>query len=52
MVLVDNLSAALRDAELARAKATIPDNLSFMNWISVRIKDVETLVRFLKKFNI
>ena len=52
MVLVVNLSAALRDAELARAKATIPDNLSFINVNSKGIKDDVTLERFLGKFNI
>ena len=52
MVLVVTLSAALRDAELARAKATIADNLSFMNVNSKGFKDVVTLVGFLTKFNI
>ena len=43
MVPVVIFSAALSEAEKAKAKATIADNLSFMRFKSERIKDHATL---------
>jgi hypothetical protein len=43
IVLVVNFSAAPSDTDETRAKATIADNLSFMKFISKRIKDDATL---------
>ena len=51
IVLVVNFSAAPSDAEKARAKTTIADNLSFMVTKSENIEDVATLMRFLINFN-
>ncbi len=51
MVPVDNFSAAPRDAELARAKATIADNLSFINIKPDQVDDCETLSKLQINFN-